>query len=450
MAGSFVAMAVGIVGCSNEEPTPRVPARAVSHTVVEKSLTRANTSVAKSEKSETFRSERPFRPSPVLPKEDSRAGDFPPIAPLPEVPVPGDNPITQAKVELGRLLFFDDRLSGDVGTSCASCHDPRFGWGDGNGLSRGYAGTQHWRNSQTIVNAAYLSKLFWAGESPSLEAQAHSAITGNLAGNGDTAMIEERLAQTPEYVRRFKEAFGVTRPRYTLALKAIATFERAEVISSDSPLDRYLQGEQNAMSTEAVRGMALFEGKAGCIQCHHGSLLSDEKFHNLGLPENRLFETDPLRQIALRYQHYSRGVPEEIYRRANRDLGLYYTTKRREDMGKFRTPPLRYIAHTAPYMHNGVLVSLDEVVEFYDQGGGDDPLKSSLLQPLGLSEDEKFDLVEFLDALSGKIISMNPPVLPPYETMPPPGKSKERGEDHAVVIQRGAVHVIRPPIRIKR
>ena len=341
-------------------------------------------------------------------------GHFPPLAPLPKIPVPGDNPISDAKVELGKLLFFDDRLSGDVGTSCASCHDPRQGWGDGNPLSRGYAGTQHWRNSQTLVNTSYLSKLFWAGESPSLEAQAHSAISGNLAGNGDSVMIEERLAQIPEYVARFKEAFGSNRPLYDHVLKAIATYERVALDSTDSPLDQYLAGDESALTEEAIRGKALFEGKAGCLQCHHGPLMTDETFHALGLPEHPLFKKDPLRQVALRYQHYIRGVPEQVYRSAHTDLGLYYTTKRESDIGKFRTPPLRYISYTAPYMHNGVLESLEDVIEFYDRGGGDAEGKSPLLKPLGLSEDEKLDLLDFLESLSGDEIRVTPPELPKY------------------------------------
>ena len=356
--------------------------------------------------------EEPSTPAPTQAQTETRPD--PRLAALGEVPVPGDNPITLAKVELGRLLFFDDRLSGDISTSCASCHDPRLGWGDGNALSRGYPGSQHWRNSQTVVNSAYLAKYFWGGEKTSLEAQAKSAITGNLAGNGDPAMIEERLAQIPEYVRLFKEAFGVDRPSFNTVLKAIATFERAETISNDSPFDRYLRGEKAAMSEGALRGMALFQGKASCIECHNGSLLTDESFHNIGVPKNPLFERDPQRQIALRYQHYGRGVSEEVYRKADRDLGLYYMTKRPRDKGKFRTPPLRYLLYTAPYMHNGVFASLEAVVEFYDKGGGDDPSKSALLKPLGLTDDEKEDLVEFLESLSGSEVRIAPPKLPPY------------------------------------
>lgn len=338
----------------------------------------------------------------------------PALAALPEVPVPPDNPITAVKVKLGRMLFFDRRLSGDTEISCASCHDPNKGWGDEKDISTGYPGTRHWRNSQTIVNSAYLSKLFWAGEAPSLETQAKSAMTGNLAGNGDPVMIEERLAQIPEYVKLFKEAFGVVRPRFPMVLKAIATFERAEVIQRDAPFDRYMRGDKDALSEVAIRGMELFQGKARCNLCHNGPLLTDENFHNLGVPQNPIFEKDPHTQIALRYQHYSRGVPEEVYRKADRDLGLYYTTKRPEDFGKFRTPPLRYTTYSFPYMHNGVFLVLEEVVDFYNKGGGDDPKKSPLMKPLNLTDQEKEDLVEFLNSLSGDELKIKAPPLPPY------------------------------------
>jgi len=168
-------------------------------------------------------------------------------------------------------------------------------------------------------------------------------------------MAEERMAQVPDYVRLFKQAFGVDRPTYHLALRAIATFERAEVISDDSPFDLEMSGQRSAMSAEARLGMALFTGKAGCIQYHNGALFTDEGFHNVGVPTSPTFDTDILAQIALRYQHYARGVPAELYRKADRDLGLYYTTKREVDKGKFRTPPLRYLVYTTPYMHNGFL-----------------------------------------------------------------------------------------------
>lgn len=338
-----------------------------------------------------------------------------PIGPLGPVPVPPDNKLSEAKIELGELLFFDPRLSGDVSTSCASCHDPRAGWGDGGDLSRGYPGTQHWRNSQTVLNSAYYTKLFWAGEVTSLETQAEAAITGNLAGNGEPNMIEERLAQVPEYVDKFRKAFGTPRPQFPDVLKAIASFERAVPLTKSAPFDGFVRGETDALSESARRGLRLFEGKARCIQCHDGPLFSDEDYHNLGVPLNPAFETDPQRQIALRWQHYTRGVDEKtVYRTADRDLGLFYTTKRDADRGRFRTPSLRELVHTAPYMHNGVFLSIEEVVDFYDKGGGEDPRKDPLMKPLGLSAEEKTDLVEFLKSLSGEAIVVDPPILPQY------------------------------------
>jgi len=340
----------------------------------------------------------------------------PALGPLPPVPVPRDNPMSPAKVELGRFLFFDPRLSGDASTSCASCHNPEAGWGDGSDVSRGYPGTQHWRNSQTVLNSAYYAKLFWAGEVTSLEGQAEAAATGNVAGNGDPIMMEERLRQIPEYVRRFKAVFGTDRPLIGDVWKAIAAFERTLVSRAEQvPFDRFAKGDAQALGEEAKRGLALFQGKAGCIQCHSGPLASDENYHNLGVPKNPAFEEDPLRQITLRFQHYSRGVPEPLYRTADRDLGLYYTTKRDEDKGKFRTPTLREIKYTAPYMHNGAFFTLEEVVDFYDQGGGQDPGKSPLLRPLRLSAQEKKDLLAFLLSLSSdKPIVVPRPALPEY------------------------------------
>jgi len=344
----------------------------------------------------------------------------PALGPLPPPPTPRDNPMSAAKVELGTLLFFDPRLSGDASTSCASCHNPEAGWGDGSDVSRGYPGTQHWRNSQTVLNAAYYAKLFWAGEVTSLEGQADAAASGNVAGNGDAMMMEERLRQIPEYVRRFKVVFGTDRPLIGDAWKAIAAFERTLVSKPENvPFDRFAKGDQKALADDARRGLALFQGKAGCAQCHSGPLTSDESYHNLGVPKNPVFEEDPLRQITLRYQHMIRGVSEKLYREADRDLGLYYTTKVEADRGKFRTPSLRELKYTPPYMHNGAFFTLEEVVDFYDQGGGDDLKKSPLLRPLRLTAEEKKDLLAFLLSLSSdKPLLVAPPALPDYAALP--------------------------------
>ena len=314
---------------------------------------------------------------------------------LPPVTMPDDNPMSSAKAELGKILFFDRRLSGNGFVACSTCHLANAGWGDGNALSLGYPGTLHWRNSQTIINTGYQAKLFWGGEKTSLEAQAKSAWTGNIAGNLDPIMAEETLRQIPGYVARFQEVFGTESPRFDDALRALAAFQ-ATVNSRNVPFDNYLRGNEDAMSDAALRGAELFVGKARCIECHSGTLFTDQSYHNTGVPRNPAFESDPLRQITLRYQHRARGVPEEVYRSADRDLGLYYTTKQNIDRGKFRTPPLREVGQTGPYMHNGVFETLTEVVEFYNDGGGQNPNLDPLVRPLGLTADEISDVVAFL------------------------------------------------------
>lgn len=344
---------------------------------------------------------------------------FPPLGPLPPVPVPADNPMSPEKVELGKLLFFDSRLGGDASSPCVACHQPHLGWGDGGEISRGYPGTVHWRNSQTVLNAAYYNKLFWEGNVTSLEAQAPAAAEGNVAGNGDRAMMEMRLRFIPEYVERFRKVFGAEWPRMTHAYMAIAAFERTLVSDpAKVPFDRYMNGDKQALSEAQVRGMALYNGKAGCIQCHNGPLASDQRFHALGLPPNEAFKTTPLYQITHRWENYQKGVSEKAYRGADLDMGLYYQTKNPKDVGKFRTPSLRELKYTAPYMHDGTLYTLDEVVDFYDRGGGEGPSKSPLLRPLGLSDQEKKDLAAFLEALSmDEPLLMEPPPLPPYQPM---------------------------------
>jgi cytochrome c peroxidase len=351
----------------------------------------------------------------------------PSLGPLPPVPIPADNPQTAVKVELGKRLYFDPRLSGDSTTSCASCHEPKLGWGDGGALSRGYPATLHWRNSQTILNAAYLDQWFWTGSSSTLEAQAKAAMTGPLAQNMNTRLAEERLRQIPEYVRLFQEAFGES-PTFDRALNAIAAFERT-IVSKNAPFDRYMHGEKTALTVEQLTGLELFQGKAGCIQCHHGPMLTDQAFHNVGVPNHPDFETEPLRQIAMRERMGAKGVPEAVYMTFDRDPGRYLDTKKDEDRGKFRTPPLRELKYTAPYMHNGVFNTLEEVIEFYDQGGGEDPFgtKSPLIKALGLTKAEKAALRTFLESLSGDEILVEPPTLSPYGILPLSPVSQQRG-----------------------
>jgi len=341
-----------------------------------------------------------------------------PLSALP--PVPGAEALTPAKIELGKMLFFDPRLSGDSSTSCASCHAPDLGWGDGEALSNGYPGTVHWRNSQTVLNVAYLNKWFWTGSSATLEAQAKGAMTGPLAQNMNPGLAEERLKQIPDYVRRFKDAFNGA-PTFDNTLAAIAAFERT-IVSKNVPFDRYMNGDKKALNGTAIEGMALFSGKAGCIGCHNGAMLTDEDFHNVAVPKNPAFTKDPMRQISMRERIKAKGIPENDYLSLDRDPGRFLDTKKPEDRGKFRTPTLRELKYTAPYMHNGVFTTLDQVIEFYNQGGADDPFgtQSPLLKPLGLTKDEKAALRTFLESLSGDPIRVEEPKLPEYEILPFP------------------------------
>ncbi len=345
----------------------------------------------------------------------------PPLAPLGPPPIPADNPQSPAKIEWGRYLFFDPRLGGDTSTGCSTCHEPDQGWSWAEDISRGYPGTVHWRGSQTIINSAYYSKLFWAGSSTSLEAQARAASKGGVAGNGETDIMEARLALIPEYVALNRAIFGTEWPLLRDAYRAIAAFERT-LVQRDTPLDLYLLGDKSALSEEQLRGKQLFEGKAGCIQCHNGPLASDEGFYNIGVPGVKRWETDGLAQITFRFELYAKGVPETLYRTLKDDPGAYFRSRNRWDMGKFRTPSLRYTLYTAPYMHSGQFDTLEEVVDFYNAGGvaadgrttAFPETKSPLIRPLGLTEPEREDLVAFIEAFSGEEVLIEKPELPPY------------------------------------
>lgn len=341
---------------------------------------------------------------------------IPPLASLSPPPIPDDNQMSPEKVALGEKLFWDGRLSGNGSMPCSACHLPDAGWGTASAISFGYPGTQHWRNSQTILNSAYYNKLFWEGSVTSLESQAKGAAGGAVAGNGDGSMMEMRLRFVPEYVSDFKVVFGTDLPHLANAWDAIAAYQRTIVTDATQvPFDRYLAGDTAALSDAAQRGMNLFNGSAGCISCHNGALVSDQGFYNIGVPAAAEFEEDPLYQITLRWELYQKGVPEDVYRAGGDDLGLYHVTKRPADKGKFRTPSLRELRWTEPYMHNGGLATLQDVVAFYNAGGGEG--QTAGLQPLNLSDGEQADLVAFLEALSmDEPLLADPPELPETAT----------------------------------
>ena len=354
------------------------------------------------------------------------ADENPPLAALGLPPIPSDNPQTPEKIDLGKLLYFDSRIGGDASVACVDCHQPKQGWGFNDPLSRGYPGVIHWRNSQTVINSAYLGKFFWTGSAKSLENQAPSAALGAVSGNGERDMVEARLAFIPEYVKRFKDVFGDDWPKVNNVWRAMAAFERT-LIHNDTPFDKYMRGDKSALSEQQVRGLALFEGKANCVECHNGPLLTDQKYYNLGLERAEEWFENGMAQVTFRYEQYVKGTTEELYRKIKDDAGLYYRTKLKADMGKFRTPPLRYTAYTAPYMHNGKFYDFEEVVDFYNEGGGENEFtdgtlakaKTPLLKPLNLSDEEKEDLVAFLESLSGEELKIETPKLPDYAPLPP-------------------------------
>lgn len=346
------------------------------------------------------------------------------LEPLGEPPIPLDNKQSPEKIELGKLLFFDGRLSGDLSSPCAACHIPSQGWAFPDDLSMGYPGTVHWRNSQTIINSAYYDKLFWAGSAMSLEAQAPDAAKGAVAGNGEDDIMEARMALVPEYVERFNDVFGDDTPKIRNAWRAISAFERT-LVQRDTPIDRYLLGDKDALTDEQLKGKVLFEGKANCLACHNGALASDQKFHNIGVPPSPWWQDDAMAQITFRYELYSKGVTENMYRTTKADPGAYFRAKRKEMLGKFRTPSLRYTKYTAPFMHNGSIPTLEAVIDFYDRGGftedglttGFPETKSRLIKPLGLTVAEKKQLLSFVESFSGEPILIEEPVLPEYAPM---------------------------------
>jgi cytochrome c peroxidase len=329
-----------------------------------------------------------------------------------------------AIVELGKMLFFDPRLSGDASTACSDCHDPNYGWSDGSELARGYPGTMHWRNSQTIVNLGFITGGFhWDSGLASLSDQVHDAMGAGFVANIDTVLGEERLRQIPEYRQQFQEIWG-EEPTQAKIADAIAAYERT-IVSDDSPFDLYMSGQKDALSASAMRGMELFNGKANCSSCHNGPLATDQQFHNISVPPNTGLSDDPLRQVTFRYLMRVKGLDPAVSDGLDRDPGRYLATMNPDDLGLFRTPPLRYLAYTAPYMHNGIFYTLDEVVEFYDIGGTQDTFgtKSPLISPLGLSREEKADLVAFLESMSGSEIKTEVPSLPDYAIQAFPGST---------------------------
>ncbi len=310
------------------------------------------------------------------PKEDKTTIE-PPLG-LPAIPWPDDNPYTKEKAELGRLLYFDKRLSSDQTVSCASCHNEPCGFSDCKAIAIGINHNKGTRHSQTIINAAYLPLLFWDGRASSLEEQ----CKGPLANVKEMTNIKDpheahaqcalRVREIKGYKPLFKQVFGHDEITIDDIAKAIATFERT-VLSGNSPYDRYHAGERTAMTEEQIRGYEVYK-KADCNNCHGGFNFNDRRFINIGIGMDK----------------------------PNPDPGRFDITHFPVDYGAFKVPTLREVEHSAPYMHDGSLKTLEEVVDYYDKGGIPNKNLHPLIRPLHLTDHEKKDLVSFLKALSGE------------------------------------------------
>jgi cytochrome c peroxidase len=325
----------------------------------------------------------------------------------PNAVVPTANPLTTAKFELGKQLYFDPRISLDGTVSCATCHNPEKGWTDQLTTSRGIKGQLGMRNAPTVLNTVYGRTMFWDGRAPSLEGQAQGPVQNPIEmGDQSYKQIIERLRTIPGYRDQFRKVFGTDVTLDGLA-KAIATFERAAALTGNSPYDRYDHGDLKALDPGQKRGMVLFglelstedefrpdvkRGKAKCTACHVGFNFTDEQFHNLGVGWD---------EKAKKFRDLGRFAVEPIG--AKDPAGL----------GAFKTPTVRDIEHTAPYMHDGSEKTLEAVVDYYDRGGNPNLYLDKDIIKLNLTKQEKADLVAFLKALTGERPKLEFPKLPP-------------------------------------
>jgi cytochrome c peroxidase len=296
------------------------------------------------------------------------------------IPFPKDNAYTPEKAALGKKLYFDTRLSVTSAQSCASCHSPGFGWGDGLAVGVGHGMNKLGRHSPTIINAAWSSIFMWDGRLASLEEQALGPIQSPGEMNMQIDQLMDRLTSIPEYKPLFEKAFPNEGMKVATLAKAIATYERT-VVSERAPLDAWIDGNEKAISDEAKRGFELFNTKAQCAACHEGWNFTNEGFQDIGLPSDDVGRGKYLPNV-IKMQH------------------------------AFKTPSLREISRRSPYMHDGSLPTLEAVVDHYDRGGVDRPSRSDLMKPLGLTTQEKADLVAFLRTLNSDLSPTSVPVLP--------------------------------------
>nr|WP_175476237.1 cytochrome c peroxidase [Evansella caseinilytica] len=304
------------------------------------------------------------------------------LVPLGDIPVPDDNPMTEEKLLLGQTLYFDTRLSGNDEVSCMNCHLPELGYGERRATFEKFGGGDGPRNSPTVINAGYYTLNFWDGRADSLEEQA----LGPIENPDEMNMSLDELIPKLQAIEGYEDMFiaagfedGITAENIG---KAIAAFER-QIVVTDTPYDQFLKGERDALSEQEIRGLNLFAGKAACITCHQGENLSDNQFYNIGLD--------------------------------NDDEGRFAITGDETDKGAIRTAGLYGITHTAPYMSDGSIETLEEVIDYYDRGGDGHPNTSPLITELNLTDDEKADLLAFLKVLGGEPPIFTKPEMPGTE-----------------------------------
>ncbi len=324
---------------------------------------------------------------------------------LPVLEIPADNPQTLQKITLGRMFFNDRRFSADHSVSCASCHQKEKAFVDGLSVAKGIKGFTGTRNTPTVINAAFYNTLFLDGRSKSLEEQALGPLLNPLEhGLENKQKILDVVLNDDNYRRRIQKAFNISEAEIAVdhVAKAIASFERT-LISGNSPFDQYFFArDRTKLSTSAARGLLVFRRKGNCANCHeiswNNALFSDNRFYNIGAGFKRIKSV-----LGEFIQAIERGVnPDQfpLTELQRSELGRFNVTKVIADIGKFKTPILRNVALTAPYMHDGSMQTLEQVVEYYDKGGDKNSFVDAAIFPLHLTQQEKTDLVAFMKSLT--------------------------------------------------
>lgn len=337
------------------------------------------------------------KPSSQWPKPTVDKGiNFEELAVLPPSPINLSDNSVKKIVELGKILFFDPRLSGAGKISCSSCHLPELNWTDGLKVSVGHDEAENTRNSPSIENVWFSKKLFWDGRANSLEDQAQIPLTSQIEMHQDMKVLAKKLNKIKGYRTLFADAYGVDKISNELIFNSLAIFQRT-VTSAKTPFDLFLEGNKNALSDQQLEGLHLFRTKARCMNCHYGALFTDNDFHNLGLAN---------------------------YGKSNQDLGLYHATKNPKDSGKFKTPGLRNVMRTGPWFHDGSVKTMDSLMTLYNMGmmapsftmaQMEDPLfpqNDRLLRGIMLSRKEINAVISFLNAISTDPIVIKTPTLP--------------------------------------